>query len=145
MKYKERNISSVGELLAALKSHVKPGEIVWHRGQTNKNWGLVPSLAREDGKHLHKENALYKRFIQNATQLLEHPPDFDDEWQNATAPASKKGRDIIDHVKNGIAIHLFVRESKLESGKGAPFVYHGPVTYQSHTGSSPMSVVFKIL
>lgn len=65
--------------------------------------------------------------------------------QNATTPASKKGRDIIDHVKNGITIHLFVRESKLESGKGAPFVYHGPVTYQSHTGSNPMSVVFKIL
>jgi superfamily II DNA or RNA helicase/HKD family nuclease len=65
--------------------------------------------------------------------------------QNATTPASKKGRDIIDHVKNGTAIHLFVRESKLESGKGAPFVYHGRVTYQSHTGSSPMSVVFKII
>lgn len=65
--------------------------------------------------------------------------------QNATSPNSKKGKDIIDHELNGVAIHLFVREFKLENGKGAPFIYHGKVRYQSHTGSSPMSVVFKLL
>lgn len=43
-----------------------------------------------------------------------------------------------------IAIHLFVRETKLGSGKAAPFVYHGQVTYQSHLGSNPMSVTFKL-
>lgn len=65
--------------------------------------------------------------------------------QNATSPSSKKGRDIIEHEKSGIAIHLFVRESKLENGKGAPFIYHGLVRYLSHTGSSPMSVVFSLV
>ncbi len=64
--------------------------------------------------------------------------------QNSTSPTSKKGRDIIEHEQNGVAIHLFVRETKLENGKGAPFTYHGKVQYQSHTGSSPMSVIFKL-
>jgi superfamily II DNA or RNA helicase/SOS-response transcriptional repressor LexA len=64
--------------------------------------------------------------------------------QNATTPASKRGQEIIDHLAKGIAIHLFVRETKLGSGKAAPFVYRGQVTYQSHLGSNPMSVIFKV-
>lgn len=65
--------------------------------------------------------------------------------QNSTTPSSKKGREIVEHAKVGTAIHLFVRESKLASGKGAPFIYHGPVNYKTHTGSSPMSVVFELV
>lgn len=64
--------------------------------------------------------------------------------QNSTSPTNKKGRDIIEHEQRSLTIHLFVRESKLDNGKGAPFVYHGPVRYVSHTGSSPMSVVFSL-
>jgi superfamily II DNA or RNA helicase/HKD family nuclease/SOS-response transcriptional repressor LexA len=64
--------------------------------------------------------------------------------QNATTPASKRGQEIIDHLAKGIAIHLFVRETKLGNGKAAPFVYRGQVTYQSHLGSNPMSVIFKV-
>lgn len=64
--------------------------------------------------------------------------------QNATTPHSKRGQEIIEHRNLGISLHLFVREKKLDGGKGAPFVYHGAVEYQSHTGSSPMSVVFAV-
>ena len=64
--------------------------------------------------------------------------------QNSTTPSNKRGRDIIEHEQKGLTIHLFVRESKLQNGKGAPFVYHGAVRYVSHTGSSPMSVVFSL-
>lgn len=64
--------------------------------------------------------------------------------QNATTPASKRGQEIIDHVAKGIAIHLFVRETKLGGGKAAAFVYRGRVIYQSHVGSSPMSVTFNL-
>lgn len=62
--------------------------------------------------------------------------------QNATTPSSKRGREIIEHEKLGIGIHLFVREHKVENGKGAPFTYHGKLRYRSHSGSGPMSVVF---
>ena len=64
--------------------------------------------------------------------------------QNATTPQSSRGRQVIEHEKLGLAIHLFVREHKLQAGKAAPFVYHGRVHYQSHTGSAPMSVVFEV-
>jgi superfamily II DNA or RNA helicase/SAM-dependent methyltransferase/SOS-response transcriptional repressor LexA len=64
--------------------------------------------------------------------------------QNATTPESKRGREIIEHERRGIAINLFVRDSKLAGGKAAPFVYHGRVKYESHQGSEPMSVVFLV-
>lgn len=64
--------------------------------------------------------------------------------QNATTPSSSRGREIIEHVKLGIAIHLFVRKSKLLNGKAAPFMYQGAVRYESHAGSKPMSVIFEI-
>ena len=64
--------------------------------------------------------------------------------QNSTTPSSKRGREIIEHEKAGRKIHLFVREHKLAAGKAAPFVYFGPVNYQSHQGSEPMSVVFTL-
>lgn len=65
--------------------------------------------------------------------------------QNQTTPASRRGLDIIEHEKRCLSIHLFVRENKLENGKAAPFVYHGPVRYRSHNGSGPMSVVFEVV
>lgn len=65
--------------------------------------------------------------------------------QNATTPSSKRGQEIIEHEKLGITIHLFVREGKLGNGKAAPFIYFGPVRYDMHTGSSPMSVIFEII
>lgn len=87
-------------------------------------------------------------------QGKEHEHRYHDHWidehsfhwqsQNVTTPASKRGQEIINHVAKGIAIHLFVRETKLGGGRAAPFVYLGPVTYQSHLGSSPMSVTFKV-
>ena len=64
--------------------------------------------------------------------------------QNSTTPASKRGQEIINHEAKGIDIHLFVRGHKLKGPTAAPFVYHGRVKYRSHTGSSPMSVIFTV-
>lgn len=69
---------------------------------------------------------------------------FNWQTQNATTPESKRGQEIIRHEALGIDIYLFVRETKLQGGKGAPFVYRGKVRYQSHTGSRPMSVTFSL-
>ena len=64
--------------------------------------------------------------------------------QNATKPESSRGQAIIEQATLGTKIHLFVRENKLEAGKAAPFIYYGQVRHQSHSGSAPISVVFKI-
>ncbi|MFC1779724.1 DUF3427 domain-containing protein [Thermodesulfobacteriota bacterium] len=64
--------------------------------------------------------------------------------QNSTTPESKKGRELIDHQKIGISIHLFVRDTKLVGNKAAPFTYHGPVIYRRHTGSAPISIEWQV-
>ncbi len=64
--------------------------------------------------------------------------------QNSTTPQGKRGRELIEHKKLGLSVHLFVRENKLRNGKAAPFTYFGPVEYQRHEGNSPMSVIFRI-
>lgn len=64
--------------------------------------------------------------------------------QNSTSPTKKRGREIIEHKKLNKKIFLFIREQKLLAGKAAPFVFHGSVDYQSHEGSEPMNVVFKL-
>lgn len=78
MRHKDLTVKSLADLLRVLKLHVLGGSVVWFRGQSDKTWGLVPTLARNSGVHLNKESAIYKRFLQNATQLIEHPPE--DEW-----------------------------------------------------------------
>jgi hypothetical protein len=65
--------------------------------------------------------------------------------QNKTTPESKRGREIIEHERRGLRVHLFIREDGKQVGKAAPFTYHGPVRYRSHSGSAPMSVVFELL
>ncbi|HCV12631.1 MAG TPA: hypothetical protein DGC76_02855 [Candidatus Accumulibacter sp.] len=63
---------------------------------------------------------------------------------SAKTPTSKRGQELIQHEMLGIRIHLFVRETKLQGGKGAPFVYIGKVRYRSHEGTRPMSVIFSL-
>ena len=69
------------------------------------------------------------------------------QWssQASTTEDSKKGSGIINHEKNGSKIHLFVRETKLNSlGKASAFKYLGTVKYTSHTGEKPMNIRFKL-
>jgi hypothetical protein len=65
--------------------------------------------------------------------------------QNSTTPESKRGNELIEHEKMGIAVHLFVRDGKLVGGKAAPFAYYGPVTYERHMGSAPMSIEWRVV
>jgi hypothetical protein len=65
--------------------------------------------------------------------------------QNSTMPTSSRGREIINHAKLGITLHLFVRDGKLEGGEAASFVYHGKVRYLRHEGQAPMSVTFEVV
>jgi superfamily II DNA or RNA helicase/SOS-response transcriptional repressor LexA len=65
--------------------------------------------------------------------------------QNSTTPENKRGKELINHKKLGIAVHLFVREGKLSGGKAAPFTYFGKVSYAGHKGSAPMSIEWRLV
>lgn len=79
MRYKDRDIKSVAQMLGALKQQVKAKQLVWFRGQARKDWTLVPSLARKP-KHLKAESALIKRFMQDAVPHITAPPREEWEW-----------------------------------------------------------------
>src|SRR5690349_6408517 len=79
MRYKDRTVRSVTEMLGALKQQTKLKQVIWFRGQSRKNWKLIPGLARVK-KHLQAESALIKRFMQNATPHIETPPREEWEW-----------------------------------------------------------------
>lgn len=64
--------------------------------------------------------------------------------QNSTTPESKRGKELIEHKKRGITIHLFVRDNKLAGNKASPFIYYGPVIYERHKGSAPMSIEWRV-
>lgn len=61
--------------------------------------------------------------------------------QNSTKPDSPKGLSYINHLKEGKAILLFVREKNVdENGLTMAYVFLGTAKYVSHKGSQPMSI-----
>ena len=79
MRHRDRKIRSVGDMLRALKQQARPKQLIWFRGQSRKEWTLVPGLARNE-RHLKAESALIKRFMQNAAPhiVVASPRD---EWE----------------------------------------------------------------
>ena len=110
------------------------------------NWQSGHVFLKEAGAHILLVT-LNKQGKASQHRYVDHWVDestFHWQSQNSTTPENKRGRELINHEKLGLTVHLFVRENKLRNGKSAPFTYYGPVEYKSHTGSAPMSVLFQL-
>jgi len=110
------------------------------------NWN-VGHVVLKDKKALILFVTLNKQGRAEDHRYLDHWVDehtFHWQTQNATTPENKRGQEVITHEKLGISVHLFVRDTKLQAGRAAPFLYVGKARYQSHTGRAPMSVVFAV-
>ena len=109
------------------------------------NWNVGHVVLKDKNTHILLVT-INKQGRQEGHRYVDHWIDettFHWQSQNQTSPTDKRGREIVNHRQLGIKIHLFVREERLSSaGKAAPFTYHGPVNYLSHTGSQPMAVKF---
>ena len=116
-------------------SEFNPGN--WNAGHVVLHEGKVHILLVTINKQGKAED---HRYIDH--WIDEHT--FHWQSQKQTGPNDRRGRSLIEHEAVGAAIHLFVRETKLKSGKAAPFLYCGPVNHVSHSGSNPMSVVFDV-
>lgn len=68
------------------------------------------------------------------------------QTQNSAAPMTPTGRHYIEHEAHGWRMLLFIRHANRDTRahKGAPFRFLGPVTYVSHEGSKPMSIVWEL-
>lgn len=79
MRFPDKKVKSVADLLSHLKDQTGPGKPVWFRGQTKRSWPLVPSLGRKT-KTAQAEATLIKAFKQNALPFLTSPPRSEWEW-----------------------------------------------------------------
>lgn len=110
------------------------------------NWNSGHVILNEASAHILLVT-LNKQGRVDDHRYVDHWVDQDTfHWQSqrATSPESKRGRELVNHQSLGISLHLFVRDNRLRNGKAAPFTYYGPVQYQSHEGSAPMSVLFRL-
>ncbi|MDQ0154652.1 DUF3427 domain-containing protein [Robertmurraya andreesenii] len=67
-------------------------------------------------------------------------------WQSQSrvAEVSTTAKRYIQHQQNNHKIALFVREYKKENGYTSPFVYLGTADYVKHSGSKPVSFVWRL-
>lgn len=63
------------------------------------------------------------------------------QWDSPAGctPSSKQGIDIINHIKNGIRLHLFVRKFRELDGVIEPYVYIGKGDVLSYEGTKPIN------
>lgn len=64
--------------------------------------------------------------------------------QSTTPDTSVTGTRYRTHEKTGDQILLFIRDRKSDRFGAQPFVFLGPVTYVSHTGSKPMNITWRM-
>jgi len=79
LRFKDREVKSVPQLLKYLKKDTKKNQFYWYRGQENARWKLVPSLGRNRDVVM-AEVSLIARFQQNATLLLNPRPTKGWDW-----------------------------------------------------------------
>src|SRR5699024_8203780 len=62
--------------------------------------------------------------------------------QSTTSEQSPTGQRYIHHQAHGYRPLLFVREDRRRYDLGQSFTYLGPVRYDSHSGSRPISFIW---
>jgi superfamily II DNA or RNA helicase/HKD family nuclease len=68
------------------------------------------------------------------------------EWQsqNRTRRDTPTGENLRDHSAKGITIHLFIRKQAKLEGRGAPFIYCGPVKFVDWEGDQPITIRWRL-
>ena len=72
------------------------------------------------------------------------PTLFHWQSQSTTAADSPTGQRYIHHAGRGSRVLLFVREFKQDTLGTAPYTFLGQASYVSHTGSKPMSILWRL-
>jgi hypothetical protein len=117
MKFPDKEIKSVADLLQALKDNKNKKSPIWFRGQSDKSWTLVPSITREKN-YIDAELTLIKRFKQNAMPFLSNHPETIWDWlflmQHYGVPTR-----LLDWTESPlIALYFAVSEAKYSRRDG---------------------------
>jgi len=79
MKHADRTVTTVGEIVSALRDYSADTEILWFRGHSAESWDLVPSIGRKAGD-LAGELTVIKVFKQRSRPYLPTVPTSEWEW-----------------------------------------------------------------
>jgi len=118
------------------------------------NWQQQPPM-REGVRYLpEKKLDLFLATIQKSEKHYSPSTLYEDyaissdcfHWQSqsTTSESSPTGQRYINHQKLGCTPLMFVRNAAKMGGYSQPYVYMGPVTYESHEGSAPMSIIWRM-
>ena len=110
----------------------------------SRNWGQgVVRRGKEyfffvtlEKKNLPAEHRYSDRFLSREV--------FEWQSQNRTRRDSGTGENFRDHAESGISIQLFVRKHSKIEGRGAPFVYCGPLQFIDWEGDQPITVRWRL-
>ncbi|MBK9410113.1 MAG: DUF3427 domain-containing protein [Gemmatimonadetes bacterium] len=72
------------------------------------------------------------------------PTEFRWQSQNRTSRDSRSGRELAEHAKLGIGVHLFVRQTGKVNGVTQPFAYMGELEFERWEGDKPITVWWKM-
>ena len=125
-------LAAVGESTVVRQREVGEGVLFLRQTQTDL---LFVTLDKTEGDY--SPTTMYQEYAINETL-------FQWQSQNATSEQSPTGQRYIHQRENGNTILLFVRQEKRENGFVQPYAFLGPVDYQSHHGSRPMTVVWRL-
>ncbi|NRD90048.1 FRG domain-containing protein [Sphingopyxis sp. BSNA05] len=78
MKFEDREVRSLSDLIEHLKDNLPSNRPTWFRGQRNADWDLEPGIKRHGG--IDAERTLFKRFKQNAFSHVTSRPTTEWEW-----------------------------------------------------------------
>ncbi len=102
----------------------------------DKNLDIFLITLNKSEKHF-SPSTMYKDYAINETL-------FHWQSQSTTSASSPTGQRYINHEKLGSKVLFFVREFDKVNNVSQPYVCLGTASYVSHTGSKPMSIVWRL-
>ena len=134
MRYPDKNLTTMSDLVAGLRECAATGKIVWYRGQADASWALTLAIARNPD-HLKAELTIIKLFRQNAQPHLREYPGTDWEWvflmQHHRAPTR-----LLDWSESPLLALYFALwdKSSEHEAKDAALWFLDPVALNRHAG-----------
>jgi hypothetical protein len=132
MRFEDREIASLGELIAFLRvDSAQYAGPLWYRGQSNAAWSLEPKLMR--GEHAPSESHLLNRFKQSAAYLLPQRPQHEFDWLFIMQHHGVSTR-LLDWSESPLVALYFAVENDEEDGS---LWVLAPCELNKHAGFKP--------
>lgn len=130
------------EIFAALGRHEaenkpSPGGSVNGVLEADETGTIALTVTLDKSEKYYTPETMYRDYAVTETE-------FAWDSQNATAPDSRLGEIYQRHNEFGKVPLLFVRYTKKDDIGTAPYLFVGPVSYRSHTGSKPMHIQWEL-